>query len=472
MPLRTFLIFLRNRSICDTLLRRHNLAKSGGVARRLPKRRLMRYALSFGVAVALLAGCGGRYATMLPSNGAREVIIKSAVTQYDEYTDLFNFKGGEKGFNPFGALLYVGGMFYGTTVYGGSPECYGPGWGCGTFYSINAQGQQRILYHFKKPGAWEPGGGLIQVGGLIYGEAAGGTGRDLAGTVFEITKTGNEKTLYNFQPDGHRTDGFGPGGGLRYLNGRLFGVTDQGGADDYGTIFVLSLAGAERVLYSFKGDAAADGAEPRSELTNVNGTLYGTTSAGGGRDQEKCRQAFGNTCGTVFSITPAGQYRVLYRFGGGSDGAYPIAGLTYLDGELYGTTSFGGGAGSGCPAGCGTVFDVSPTSGEEHILYRFKGGADGSQPGTTLSAYRGVLYGSAYLGGTGSGCLISGGSGCGTLFKMTRSGTKTILYQFKHAGLPNSQLTEVGGNLYSTIPMGGPYCRAIFGCGEFFRLTL
>jgi uncharacterized repeat protein (TIGR03803 family) len=224
-------------------------------------------------------------------------------------------------------------------------------------------------------------------------------------------------------------------------------------------------------LHAFRGGNTSDGAAPQAGLIDVNGTLYGTTSAGGGKNQQACAQAFGNSCGTVFSITPAGQYRVLYRFKGKRDAAYPLAGLTYFNGELYGTTFFGGIVGSGCPAECGTVFEINPASGQEHVIYRFKGGADGYQPGSALLAYRGTLYGMTNLGGTGYGCSFSS-AGCGTIFQITTSGIKSILHNFSGDGYPNSRLTEVNGDLYGTTPRGGPYCRPILGCGNLFMLTL
>lgn len=89
----------------------------------------------------------------------------------------------------------------------------------------------------------------------------------------------------------------------------------------------------------------SDGANPEVGLTNVKGTLYGTTTFGGA-----------NNDGTIFSITTTGQEQVLYSFAGGSDGALPEAGLINVNGTLYGTTESSGRYGCRHHDGCGTVF--------------------------------------------------------------------------------------------------------------------
>jgi uncharacterized repeat protein (TIGR03803 family) len=97
------------------------------------------------------------------------------------------------------------------------------------------------------------------------------------------------------------------------------------------------------MLYKFKG-RSGDGAQPFAGLINLNGTLYGTTLAGGASRK-----------GTVFAITTSGAETVLHEFKGGSgDGAYPYAGLLNVEGTLYGTTYSGGADDDG------TIFSLSP----------------------------------------------------------------------------------------------------------------
>jgi hypothetical protein len=121
-----------------------------------------------------------------------------------------------------------------------------------------------------------------------------------------------------------------------------------------GTIFKITTAGKEKVLYSFTGDG--DGYNPVDDLTNVNGTLYGVTSGGVGSGT-MCHQFFG--CGVIFSITTSGTYNMLYGFcqtSSCTDGFTPQAGLTYVNGTLYGTTTAGGASGL---YGAGTVYSLS-----------------------------------------------------------------------------------------------------------------
>jgi hypothetical protein len=106
-------------------------------------------------------------------------------------------------------------------------------------------------------------------------------------------------------------------------------------------------------VYSFDGRAL-----PEAGLISVGGTLYGTTYYGG---PENCGYPMNPlSCGTVFKVTKAGVETVVYSFQGASDAAFPAASLIKVGGTLYGTT-FGGGTGFNCSyAGCGTVFAITP----------------------------------------------------------------------------------------------------------------
>jgi uncharacterized repeat protein (TIGR03803 family) len=154
-----------------------------------------------------------------------------------------------------------------------------------------------------------------------------------------------------------------PNGQLIAIGGVLYGTTAFGGHRARGAIFTITTSGEKHVLYEFKG--RSNGIEPLGGLVSVGGVLYGTTVAGG----IHCPGESEFTgCGTVFAVTLSGQERVIYRFKGGSDGVAPFGGLTWLDGKLYGTTSRGGFTPE-CPQieygqGCGTVFSLD-TSGHE-----------------------------------------------------------------------------------------------------------
>lgn len=158
----------------------------------------------------------------------------------------------------------------------------------------------------------------------------------------------------------------------------------------------------------------------------------------------------------VFKVDKNGNETVLYSFTGGADGGFPEAGLV-LDaaGNLYGTTESGGDTSCGPPSGCGTVFKVDK-AGNETVLHAFAGGTDGSTPlaGLVRDAV-GDLYGTTVSGGSGGTSC----GGCGTVFKVDRSGTETVLYSF--AGDPDGASPEGGliqdgeGNLYGTTAGGG-----------------
>ena len=241
----------------------------------------------------------------------------------------------------------------------------------------------------------------VNVDGTLYGTTYGG-GAYGQGTVFAISVSGKERVLHSF---GSGTDGVWPSASLIDVNGKLYGTTGHGGGpgcgfgNSCGTVFSITTDGKEKVLHSF--GSGTDGWWPFASLTDVNGTLYGTT-ANGGADRSTC----GNTgCGTVFSITPDGSEKVLHSFGGG-DGEEPYAGLIAVKGSLYGTTAFGG------SYDAGTVFSIS-TTGEETVLHSFGKGADGVRPIASLTDVNGTLFGTTSFGGAASTC----GNGCGTVFQ-------------------------------------------------------
>ena len=288
-----------------------------------------------------------------------------------------------------------------------------------------------------------------------------------------ITTSGSESPLYSFQGG---ADGCAPIASLLDVNGTLYGTTTAGGTGtncptyNYagcGTVFSITTSGSESVLYSFQG--GTDGSYPAA-LIDVRGTLYGTTSTGSKHDP--CPGG----CGTLFKVTTSGKERVLYHFKGLPDGASPN-GLTNVNGTLYGTTDAGGR--SRCYGGCGTVFKAT-TSGEESVLYRFQGGTDGSYPAINLSLIdvNGTLYGTTQLGGTGSNCPPLPVAGCGTIFKITTSGNERVLHSFHRptdASYGGGVLIDVSGELYGVSAIGGTGTNCSYGsygCGTVFKTSL
>lgn len=210
----------------------------------------------------------------------------------------------------------------------------------------------------------------------------------------------------------------------------------------------VSEAKGFRVVHAFVG---SDGEAPYSRLLpGLNGSFYGTTFAGGAGN------CLGG-CGTVFNLASDGTETVLYSFLAGSDGDFPSAGvIADAAGNLYGTTSEGGG--SGCDGlGCGTIYKLSP-DGSEEILYSFKGGTDGANPlGGLIADASGNLYGTTVNGGSTKDCNFH--VGCGTAFKLAPDGSETVLFAFeREKDGENPQggvIADSSGNLYGTTLYGG-----------------
>ena len=290
----------------------------------------------------------------------------------------------------------------------------------------------------------------------------------MAGTVLAVSGTlalaANYNVLYSFSGG---NDGADPNAGLAAdKSGNLYGTTVFGGSDNCngvgcGTVFKIAADGTETVLHSFAG--GSDGTNPYDTLlVDSSGNLYGTTSGGGGT------QCGGFGCGTIFKLAPNGTETVLYSFAGGNDGASPVAGLIAdAAGNLYGTTLSGG------AHGLGTIVRLAP-DGTEAVLYSFTGGNDGDLPwGGVIEDKKGNLYGTTQAGG--SNMQACGNSGCGAVFKLQANGTFKVLYDFTggtDGGFPYSGLlADSTGALYGTTYYGGTGTSCSGNCGVVFKVT-
>ncbi|MGA8576734.1 MAG: choice-of-anchor tandem repeat GloVer-containing protein [Candidatus Cybelea sp.] len=391
------------------------------------------FAPFLGVAIAF-SGCARSTTPIVP---ARLVPSRAAslLRPASNFKVLHSFGSEKDGKNPEGSMKVFKGALYGTTYGGGA-------FGIGTVFAIGAAGAERVLRSFDYSDGARPTANLIGRDGILYGTTSTG-GQHGMGTVFTLSSSGRQRVLYNFKggPNGDQ-----PLAGLTFLNGTLYGTT-YGGAYYYfrqnGTAFSITTAGRQRVLHKFGIGSGYDGFNPEGDLTVLNSTLYGTTYSGGA-----------NYDGTVYSLTTGGHESVIYTFTGGNgdgDGSQPQAGLVTLNGMLYGTTSEGGTGDP--PIGCGTVFSVTP-AGEEKIVYNFQCGADGADPIAGLTVVNGMLYGTTQYGG-GTGCQSSG---CGTIFSVSTSGTERIVHAFKGGATgayPAAALTLFNGKLYGTTESGG-----------------
>ena len=287
-----------------------------------------------------------------------------------------------------GLLQATDGNFYGTTSSGGAH-------GNGTVFKITSSGSLTTLYSFCAQANCTDGGqplaALTQAtDGNFYGTTSYGGGGSQAGTVFKITPSGSLMTLYPFCSQANCIDGYQPRSALvQATDGNFYGSTYEGGANNGGTIFRITPAGALTTLYSFCSQPQCrDGETPFGGLLQgTDGNFYGTTDGGGQ-----------NNGGTVFKITPSGTLTTLYSFNPLSDGVSPVAALLQgMDGNFYGTASFSG------PHGGGTAFRITP-SGQFTNLYSFCSApncADGAYPQAALvQGTDGNLYGTTLEGGS------------------------------------------------------------------------
>jgi uncharacterized repeat protein (TIGR03803 family) len=302
--------------------------------------------------------------------------------------------------------------------------------------------------------------------GSLYGTTKyGGTSRE--GTIFKMSPTGKLTTLYSFCAQDGCADGAEPQAGLvQGKDGNFYGTTGAGGTinnGSNGTVFKMTPKGSLTTLYSFcSGAGCPDGAGPQAGLVQAtDGNLYGTTAYGGNRN------GF-DTYGTVFKITPGGSLATLHSFSS-TDGAHPMAGLAQgTDGNLYGITAYGGGS-SNCLDGCGTVFKIT-LGGTLTTLHSFES-TDGAQPvAGLLQGKDRNFYGITELGGASSNC---NGSGCGTVFRVAPGGALTTLYSFcsqtkcRGGSYPNGLIQGTDGDLYGTTFRN----RSSLGFGMVFRIT-
>jgi uncharacterized repeat protein (TIGR03803 family) len=293
--------------------------------------------------------------------------------------------------------------------------------------------------------------GLVQgIDGNLYGTTLGG-GVNLSGTVFKLTPTGKLTTLYSFCSQTNCADGALPQAGLTLgTDGNFYGTTSQGGsASDDGVVFRIDTRGVLTILHTFD---LSDGAQPFAPpIQGADGNFYGTTTGGGPYN-----------AGTVFKMTPEGVLTTLHDFEG--DGASPLGTLVQsINGDLYGTTELGGSDGDG------TIFRVT-IGGTFTSLVSFNS-SDGNAPSSGLvQGIDGNLYGTTYNGGSNTTCE----NGCGTVYKISLSGTLTTVYNFDltNGANPVAPLIQGSdGNFYGTTYAGGNGTKCFEGCGTIFKLT-
>jgi uncharacterized repeat protein (TIGR03803 family) len=300
-----------------------------------------------------------------------------------DFALLRSFAGGASdGRYPAGALLESGGVFYGTTLQGGTSDL-------GTIFRINRDGTGfGVLYSFGgyTTDGTAPSGALVEFGGVLYGTAAGGGASDM-GTIFRINPDGSGfAVLHSFS--GSPSDGQNPYSALIESGGVLYGVTLGGGTSDNGTIFRINPNGSGFAILRFFAGGIADGARPNGKLLPLGGVLFGVTGNGGT-----------SGLGTLFRINPDGSgFALVHSFSGSaSDGISPAGSLIESGGVLYGATSRGGAGDDG------TIFKVNSDGSGYALLHSFSDGdSAGVSPGGPFTPFAGSLYGATNAGGPAS----------------------------------------------------------------------
>jgi uncharacterized repeat protein (TIGR03803 family) len=312
---------------------------------------------------SLIEGVDGNFYGVAPFGGLYgsgcvfEITPAGVESVVYSFTGAGGISGSTDGATPSAALvLGRDGDFYGVTLDGGANDA-------GTFYKVTPGGNETVLYSFSggsTDGSTPRWSLILGRDGNFYGTATGG-GPQGAGAIFKVTSGGVESVLYFFCATSGCSDSTNPTSLLQASDGNFYGTSGAGGAYGEGTVFKITPAGAEVVLYSFGGCSggtcgariSSDGLGPNSLIQASDGNFYGTTDEGGAHYQE-----ISNEGGTIFKVTSTGVETVLYSFAGGvsgsKDGVSPINLIQASDGNFYGVTEFGGAYGRG------TVFKLTP----------------------------------------------------------------------------------------------------------------
>jgi len=307
--------------------------------------------------------------------------------------DIFAFDNTD-GYGPDGGVtLGTDGNFYGTTLAGGSADY-------GVLFKITPTGTYTVLHDFLglSDGLYPRVAPIEASDGTFYGTTE--SGADFLGaTVYKYTPSGTFTTLYQF---GNSSDYGIIAPLIQGANGNLYG-TAYYGTNNCGSIFEITTSGALVTQFSFNCGGVSNPSGPLMQASD--GNFYGTTYTGSGE-----------IGGSVFRMTSKGAVTVLHTFSDdGGEGRLPAGGLVQAtDGNLYGTTKFGGND------NFGTVYQIT-TSGVFTQLYSFTSPTGEYPTGSLLQDTNGLLYGTAEQGGAhGYGAVYSLNMGLGPFVTFVR----------------------------------------------------
>ncbi|MGA8440696.1 MAG: choice-of-anchor tandem repeat GloVer-containing protein [Candidatus Sulfotelmatobacter sp.] len=450
----------------------------------------------------ILDWAGNLYGTA-SYGGASDAGVVFKIDTSGRETVLYSFTGGADGGNPNNVLRDWKGNLYGTTTSGGaaaSPSGYG------VVFKIDTSGHETTLNTFTggTDGAYPNFNVTLDFSGNFYGTTDNGgvaAGQSGYGVVFKVDTSGHETTLYTFTGG---TDGAYPNGVIRDFQGNLYGTTSDGGnafgASGAGVVYKLDISGHETVLYTFTG--GNDGGYSNAPVTrDLVGNLYGTAYGGAaelgvvfkvdtsghetvlhtftrgpyGNQPDfsgVILDEFGNLYGTtafsgaggqgaVYKLDAHGNATVVYAFSSITDGQYPYNNGVIVgpDGQLYGTTDYGG------RHGAGVLYQLD-RDGDEKVLYTFdfftvRG--YGQPTGTVTLDSAGNFYGTTFIG------QADVFYGYGVVYKVDTAGHATVLHDFTNgvdAGNPyGGVILDSQGNVYGTASGGGA-----LGAGVVFEI--
>lgn len=388
----------------------------------------------------VILGADGRIYGATTYGGAGQEGVLYSLTRAGQEAVLFTFPDSPGGYWPISNLVRdAAGNFYGVNSFGGSQ-----GSGDGAVYRISPSGQESVIYAFGlgRGGAFPSSGVVLDQAGNLYGTTSSG-GQYGSGTVYKVTPAGQETVLFGFGAELGATGENVEGGVVFDADGNLYGTAEQGGGGGglaAGLVFKLDPTGHETILHKFQS-GQGDGLAPSGGVIfDPQGNLLGTTSGGGLHE-----------AGTVFKLAPDGQEQILYSFTGGDDGAYPDSGVA-LDaaGNVYGTTTYGG------RHAMGVVYKL--IGGFEKVLLDFDG-TNGSYPNAIICDAQGNLYGTTFSGGA---------YGYGVVFEISADGVTTILHNF--TGGVDGETPQAGLLLSGQVLYGTAYTGGKFNAGVVFEL--
>jgi uncharacterized repeat protein (TIGR03803 family) len=351
------------------------------------------------------------------------ILVMIAQISFAQFTKLLNFLG-PNGKNPWGSLVSDGTYLYGMTSQGGT-------YNWGTIFKIKPDGSGfvKIRDFGWSPDGSSPYGSLLYDGTFLYGMTFG-AGSIGYGTIFKIKPDGTGYVrLLDFAGT---SNGAQPMGSLIFDGTYLYGMTNEGGVNNMGTIFKIKRDGTGYLkLLDFAG--ASNGKSPRGSFISDATYLYGMTKNGGANDS-----------GTVFRIKPDGTaYLKLLDLSSNVTGTLPWGSLISDGTFLYGINSQGG------SNNIGTVFKIK-TDGTGFVkLMDFSSVASGTYPQGSL------IFDGTYLLGYGGG---GGTHNAGTIFKIKTDGSgfqKLHDFDVINGTAPFGEPLPIGNYLYGLTYWGG-----------------